>query len=179
MPATSARNDVSTGSTGMRASRWARLLERDEILAQRAYWLKKDIKRPGKGKQQPATKQNSPTVTKILSLQEYCGYILNFKTNSNPTRTKRSWRMTVRIASSSRTSTSRSLNGPSLSRCSRNRAKSASAAPTKASIKCSPSCWSLLAVAAIFTLSGRYLEQVVLGEIRRLTKFASLYLTNF
>ena len=42
----------------MRASRWARLLERDEILAQRAYWLKKDIKRPGKGKQQPATKQN-------------------------------------------------------------------------------------------------------------------------
>lgn len=31
-------------------------LERDEILTPRAYWLKKGIKRPGKGKQQPATK---------------------------------------------------------------------------------------------------------------------------
>ena len=73
----------------MRASRWARLLERDEILAQRAYWLKKDIKRPGTGKQQPATKQNSPTVTKILSLQEYCGDILNFKTNSKSYKNKK------------------------------------------------------------------------------------------
>ena len=57
-------------------------LEKDEILTPRAYWLKKGIKRPGKGKQQPATKWNSSTVTKILSLQEYCGDILNFKTYS-------------------------------------------------------------------------------------------------
>ena len=64
-------------------------LERNEILTPRAYWLKKGIKRPGKGKQQPATKWNSSTVTKILSLQEYCGDILNFKTYSKSYKNKK------------------------------------------------------------------------------------------
>ena len=64
-------------------------LKRDEILTPRAYWLKKGIKRPGKGKQQPATKWNSSTVTKILSLQEYCGDILNFKTYSKSYKNKK------------------------------------------------------------------------------------------
>ena len=64
-------------------------LERDEILTPRAYWLKKGIKRPGNGKQQPATKWNSSTVTKILSLQEYCGDILNFKTYSKSYKNKK------------------------------------------------------------------------------------------
>ena len=64
-------------------------LERDEIFTPRAYWLKKGIKRPGKGKQQPATKWNSSTVTKILSLQEYCGDILNFKTYSKSYKNKK------------------------------------------------------------------------------------------
>ena len=64
-------------------------LEKDEILTPRAYWLKKGIKRPGKSKQQPATKWNSSTVTKILSLQEYCGDILNFKTYSKSYKNKK------------------------------------------------------------------------------------------
>lgn len=64
-------------------------LERDEILTPHAYWLKKGIKRPGKGKQKPATKWNSSTVTKILSLQEYCGDILNFKTYSKSYKNKK------------------------------------------------------------------------------------------
>ena len=64
-------------------------LEKEEILTPRAYWLKKGIKRPGKGKQQPATKWNSSTVTKILSLQEYCGDILNFKTYSKSYKSKK------------------------------------------------------------------------------------------
>ena len=64
-------------------------LERDEILTPRVYWLMKGIKRPGKGKQQPATKWNSSTVTKILSLQEYCGDILNFKTYSKSYKNKK------------------------------------------------------------------------------------------
>ena len=57
-------------------------LEQDGILTSRAYWLTKGIKRPGKGKQQQPTKWNSSTITKILSPQEYCGDILNFKTYS-------------------------------------------------------------------------------------------------
>ena len=113
--------------------------------------LKKGIKRPGKGKQQPATKWNSSTVTKILSLQEYCGDILNFKTYSKSYKNKRGWRMTVKIGSSSRTSTSRLSSGPYLSRCSRSGEKSASVAPTKASTTCSLVCWSVPTAAAIFT----------------------------
>ena len=64
-------------------------LEKDDVLTLRAYWLTKGIKRPGKGKQQPPTKWNSSTITKILSLQEYCGDILNFKTYSKSYKNKK------------------------------------------------------------------------------------------
>ena len=64
-------------------------LEKDDVLTPRAYRLTKGIKRPGKGKQQPPTKWNSSTITKILSLQEYCGDILNFKTYSKSYENKK------------------------------------------------------------------------------------------
>lgn len=64
-------------------------LEKDDVLTPRAYWLTKGIKRPGKGKQQPPIKWNSSTITKILSLQEYCGDILNFKTYSKSYKNKK------------------------------------------------------------------------------------------
>ena len=64
-------------------------LEKDDVLTPRAYWLTKGIIRPGKGKQQPPTKWNSSTITKILSLQEYCGDILNFKTYSKSYKNKK------------------------------------------------------------------------------------------
>ena len=64
-------------------------LEKDDVLTPRAYWLTKGIKRPGKGKQQPPTKWNSSTITKILSLQEYCCDILNFKTYSKSYKNKK------------------------------------------------------------------------------------------
>ena len=64
-------------------------LEKDGVLTPRVYWLTKGIKRPGKGKQQPPTKWNSSTITKILSLQEYCGDILNFKTCSKSYKNKK------------------------------------------------------------------------------------------
>ena len=60
---------------GMGTERIAAQLEREEILTPRSYWLKKGVKRSGKGKQQQSTKWNSSTITKILSLQEYCGDI--------------------------------------------------------------------------------------------------------
>ena len=64
-------------------------LEKDGVLTPRAYWLTNGIKRPGKDKQQPPTKWNSSTITKILSLQEYCGDILNFKTYSKSYKNKK------------------------------------------------------------------------------------------
>ena len=83
------RRIYSMALEGYGTEQIATQLERDEILTPRAYWLKKGIKRPGKGKQQPATKWNSSTVTKILSLQEYCGDILNFKTYSKSYKNKK------------------------------------------------------------------------------------------
>lgn len=74
---------------GLGTEQIAAQLEREEILTPRAYWLKKGVKRPGKGKQQPPTKWNSSTITKILSLQEYCGDILNFKTYSKSYKNKK------------------------------------------------------------------------------------------
>lgn len=74
---------------GLGTEQIAAKLEQEEILTPRAYWLKKGIKRPGKGKQQPPTKWNSSTITKILSLQEYCGDILNFKTYSKSYKNKK------------------------------------------------------------------------------------------
>ena len=64
-------------------------LEADGILTPRAYWLSKGVNRPGKGKEQPPTKWNSSSVIKILSLQEYCGDILNFKTYSKSYKLKK------------------------------------------------------------------------------------------
>ena len=64
-------------------------LEKDDVLTPRGYWLTKGIKRPGKGKQQPPTKWNNSTITKILSPQEYCGDILNFKTYSKSYKNKK------------------------------------------------------------------------------------------
>ena len=74
---------------GMGTEQIAAQLEQEGILTPRAYWLQKGVKRPGKGKQQPPTKWNSSTVTKILSLQEYCGDILNFKTYSKSYKNKK------------------------------------------------------------------------------------------
>ena len=74
---------------GLGTEQIAAQLERDEILTPRAYWLQKGIKRPGKGKEQPPTKWNSSTITKILSSQEYCGDILNFKTYSKSYKNKK------------------------------------------------------------------------------------------
>lgn len=74
---------------GFGTAQIATQLEREGVLTPRAYWLEKGIKRPGKGKQQPATKWNNSTIIKILSSQEYCGDILNFKTYSKSYKNKK------------------------------------------------------------------------------------------
>ena len=64
-------------------------LEEEGILTPSAYWLSKGVKRPGKGKEQPPAKWNNSTIIKILSSQEYCGDVLNFKTYSKSYKLKR------------------------------------------------------------------------------------------
>ena len=67
----------------------ASMFESEGILTPRAYWLKKGIRKPGKETQQPSTKWNPSTIVNILSLQEYCGDVLNFKTYSKSYKNKK------------------------------------------------------------------------------------------
>lgn len=64
-------------------------LEEDGVLTPRAYWHSKGINRPGKVKDLPPTHWNSSSVIKMLSVQEYCGDILNFKTYSKSYKNKK------------------------------------------------------------------------------------------
>jgi hypothetical protein len=64
-------------------------LESENILTPNAYWLQKGINRSGRNKQLQPTHWNASTVIKILSLQEYCGDILNFKTYSKSYKNKK------------------------------------------------------------------------------------------
>ena len=74
---------------GLGTEQIAAQLERDGLLTPAAYWIHKGVKRTGKKKELPPTRWNSSTITKILSLQEYCGDILNFKTYSKSYKNKK------------------------------------------------------------------------------------------
>ncbi len=63
---------------GMGTEQIAAQLERDGVLTPRAYWHQRGINRPGKGDLQRPTKWNKATVIQMLSVQEYCGDILNW-----------------------------------------------------------------------------------------------------
>ena len=74
---------------GVGTEQIAAKLEEDDILTPRAYWHSKGINRPGKVKDLPPTHWNSSSVIKMLSVQEYCGDILNFKTYSKSYKNKK------------------------------------------------------------------------------------------
>ena len=74
---------------GVGTEQIAAKLEEDGILTPRAYWHSKEINRPGKVKDLPPTHWNSSSVIKMLSVQEYCGDILNFKTYSKSYKNKK------------------------------------------------------------------------------------------
>ena len=63
--------------------------QKEGILTPQAYWIQKGIGRPGKTKTRPATKWNGSTITHLLYQQEYCGDVLNFKTYSKSYKNKK------------------------------------------------------------------------------------------
>ncbi len=67
----------------------ARILSERKILAPTAYWLDRGIKRGGKKIPKESWKWKCETVAKILSNQEYCGDVINFKTCSKNFRNKK------------------------------------------------------------------------------------------
>ena len=67
----------------------ARELQENEVLIPMAYWQSKGLNRGGKKTQTNPYKWCKTTVQKILSQQEYCGDIINFKTYSKSFKNKR------------------------------------------------------------------------------------------
>ena len=187
----------------------ATIFSEEKILTPIAYWREKGVNRPGKSKLRGPYMWNSSTITHILSLQEYCGDILNFKTYSKSYKNKKrlandreNWVIFQDVHEAI-------IERAVLNRSSRSGVRSASAAPTKGNAICSPAFWSaLIADTTCTSISIRAtptssiltapttratvepvlppimsvwtsLEQVVLGEIRRLTKFASQFEDEF
>ena len=66
----------------------ARILQEKQILVPMAYWQNKGLPRGGKKTQPNPYKWCKTTIQKILSQQEYCGDVINFKTCSKSYKNK-------------------------------------------------------------------------------------------
>ena len=67
----------------------AGILQDQKVLVPMAYWQSKGLPRGGKNTQPNPYKWCKTTVQKILSQQEYCGDVINFKTYSKSFKNKR------------------------------------------------------------------------------------------
>ena len=67
----------------------ARILQEQKVLVPMAYWQSKGLPRGGKKTQPNPYRWCKTTVQKILSQQEYCGDVINFKTYSKSFKNKR------------------------------------------------------------------------------------------
>ena len=194
---------------GVGTEQIAAKLEEDGVLTPRAYWHSKGINRPGKVKDLPPTHWNSSSVIKMLSVQEYCGDILNFKTYSKSYKNKK------RLENDSENwAIFKDVHEPIIERAVFEQVQQKRGKMRKRQAKDGErSMFSGLLVCAdcgsnlhfhfnqgnpeikYFNCSNYkgnrgtcgsthyvrvdFLEQVVLGEIRRLTKYAGLYEDDF
>ncbi|GHV44418.1 recombinase [Clostridia bacterium] len=67
----------------------AAALERDKILTPMNYWNSRGLKRGGLKNADNPYNWNSSTIIKILTVQEYCGDVINFKTYSKSFKLKK------------------------------------------------------------------------------------------
>lgn len=75
---------------GMGTEQIATALTAEKILTPYFYWESKGIRRPRKSPPtMPPYHWNSSTITKVLSQQEYCGDVINFKTYSKSYKNKK------------------------------------------------------------------------------------------
>jgi DNA invertase Pin-like site-specific DNA recombinase len=66
----------------------ATILDKQGILTPRSYWQKKGVGRGGVKTGKPETYWGKSTIGKVLSLQEYCGDVINFKSYSKSYKNK-------------------------------------------------------------------------------------------
>lgn len=74
---------------GLGTEQIATQLDQEGVLIPRAYWIQKGVKKAGKGSDLPTHKWYNSTVVKILTTQEYCGDVINFKTYSKSYKNKK------------------------------------------------------------------------------------------
>ena len=197
---------------GVGTEQIAAKLEEDGVLTPRAYWHSKGINRPGKVKDLPPTHWNSSSVIKMLSVQEYCGDILNFKTYSKSYKNKKrlendreNWaifkdvhepiieravfeqvqqkrgKMRKRQAKDGERSMFSGLSGLLVcADCGSNlHFHFNQGNPEIKYFNCSNYKGNRGTCGSTHYVRVDFLEQVVLGEIRRLTKYAGLYEDDF
>lgn len=196
--------------SGIGTEQIAEILEKDKIMTPIHYWASKGINRQGKKNPEYPYLWNSSTVLYILSLQEYCGDVINFKTYSKSYKNKK------RIANDKENqAVFKNVHEPIIERAvweklqnkrgtTRKRKKADGEKNMFSGLlvcaDCGSNLWYHFNQAnhdiKYFNCSGYnkggrkvcssthyirvdFLEQVVLGEIRRLTKFATQYETEF
>ena len=189
---------------GVGTEQIAAKLEEDGVLTPRAYWHSKGINRPGKVKDLPPTHWNSSSVIKMLSVQEYCGDILNFKTYSKSYKNKKrlendreNWAIFKDvhepIIERAVFEQVQQKRGKMRKRQAKDGERSMFSADCGSNLhfhfnqgnpeikyfNCSNYKGNRGTCGSTHYVRVDFLEQVVLGEIRRLTKYAGLYEDDF
>lgn len=194
---------------GMGTHQIADTLESENILTPSSYWASKGVGRPGR--KSMSCQWKSPTVVSILSKQEYCGDLINFKTYSKSYKNKKrlendreNW---VIFKDVHEPIIERSVWELVQSRREKKTRKRKNASGEKNMFSgllvcadCGSNMWYHFNQGnhdiQYFNCSGYnkgkrkicssthyirvdFLEKVVLGEIRRMTKFATQYETEF
>lgn len=203
------RRIYSMTMDGLGTDHIATLLTTEKVLIPMAYWASKGINRAGKTVPNDCTAWCRATVIKILTMQEYCGDLINFKTYSKSYKNKK------RIDNDSENmAVFREINEPIIDRATWEKVQEKRGKIRKRKPQDGErNMFSGLVVCAdcgrnlnfhfnqgnhdirYFNCSNYnsghgtcnathyirvdFLEQVVLGEIRRLTKFASHYEGDF
>jgi DNA invertase Pin-like site-specific DNA recombinase len=194
---------------GMGIEQIATALQGDGIMTPTHYWISKGVNRPGLKACKEPDKWNHSTVAKILSLQEYCGDVINFKTYS------KSFKHKQRIANSEENmAIFRDVHKAIIDRATWEKVQQKRGKVRKRKqqdgehnmfsgllvcadcggnmnfhfnqknhdiqyFNCSNNNSSRKTCPTTHYIRVDFLEQVVLGEIRRLTRFASRYEDQF
>lgn len=203
------RRIYSLTMDGLGSDQIATLLSQEKVLAPMAYWASKGIQKSGKAVPPDRCEWSRSTIIKILTMQEYCGDLINFKTYSKSYKDKK------RIANNPENmAIFRDVHEPIIERATwekvqekrgkirRRKPKDGERNMFSGLLVCAD-CGSNLNYhfnqgnhdIRYFNCSNYnnargtcnsthyirvdFLEQVVLSEIRRLTKFASRYESDF
>ena len=194
---------------GLGAEQIAALLSEEHVLTPTHYWWEQGVNRPNRPNTNEPCHWNSSTVINILSRQEYCGDLINFKTYSKSYKNKKriendreNWvifknvheaivprelweRVQQKRAGVRKRQTNKGehnmFSGLLIcSDCGRNlHYHFNSRNPEITYFSCPNTKSERGTCTGTHYIRVDFLEQVILGEIRRLTKFVSQYETQF